>query len=381
MLSRSTTFDRRQRVLKLLHEQPGVRVADIAQLLGVSEGTVRNDLNALAESGQLARVRGGAVPTDDRPGQSRTFIDRLMVHHAAKQRIARWAADLIEDGDSILLDASTTVYHMADYLKDRRNLTVVTNGIEVGRKLAQNSSHTVMLLGGLLRPDGIPVTELLSEHILRDLHIKTAFVSCAGFTPEAGLTEADIHEAQLKSTMIGAAGSLVALIDAGKFGQVDLAPFARTDQVARVFTDSNLDPAWIERMRQTCTTLTICDENGVSDSTPCARETRHYRIGFANLGEQVPFAVDVRRGLERAAREAGNVDLVLADNQLSGPAALQAAHRLVAKQVDLAIEYQIDVGAADPIMSAFWRSGIPVIAVDIPMVGATFFGVDNYHAG
>jgi ribose transport system substrate-binding protein len=381
VLSRATTFDRRQRVVKLLHEQPGIRVSEIAQLLGVSEGTIRNDLNALAENGQLARVRGGAVPTDEHPGQSASFLARLNVRQAAKQRIARWAADLIEDGDSILLDASTTAYYIAPYLKDRHSLTIVTNGIEVGRKLAQNPSYTVILLGGVLRADGIPVTELLSEHLLRDLHIKTAFVSCAGFTPEAGATEADIHEAQLKSVMLAAAGSVVALIDSSKVGRVDLAPSARTEQVARIFTDSDLDPAWIERLRETCATLTICDENSVSDYTPCQRETRHYRIGFANLGEQVPFAVDVRRGLERAAREAGNIDLVLADNQLSRPSALQAADRLIAKEVDLAIEYQIDAGAADLIMARFRQARVPVVAVDIPMVGATFFGVDNYHSG
>jgi ribose transport system substrate-binding protein len=107
----------------------------------------------------------------------------------------------------------------------------------------------------------------------------------------------------------------------------------------------------------------------------------HYRIGFANLGEQVPFAVDLRRGLEHAAQVNGNFDLVLADNQLSREVAFQVADRLIAERVDLAIEYQIDVSAADVIMARFRRARIPVIAVDIPIVGATFFGVDNYQAG
>jgi ribose transport system substrate-binding protein len=233
----------------------------------------------------------------------------------------------------------------------------------------------------MLNPDGTPVGDLVSEQFLRDLHIKIAFVSCAGFTPEAGLTERDILDAQLKSKMISAAGSVVSLIDSSKFGKVFLTPFARTDQVAHIFTDSELDPRWIEQLKSNCTTLTVCGEDSTSDFAPCAGENRHYRIGFANLGENMPFSVDVRRGIERAAQTAGNIDLVLADNQLSGDVALEIADRFAAQGFDLVIEYQIDEQVGGRIMDKFQRAGIPVIAIDIPMVGATFFGVDNYRAG
>jgi len=114
---------------------------------------------------------------------------------------------------------------MAQFLQDRRNLTIVTNGIEVGRKLAQNPSNTVMLLGGVLRPDGTPVTDLVSEHFLKDLHIRWFCVLC-GFTPEAGLTELDARDAQLKSQMIAAASSVVALIDSNQIRTSQLVPFA-----------------------------------------------------------------------------------------------------------------------------------------------------------
>lgn len=376
-----TTFERRQRLLDLIRKQPGLRVPEIAAQLSVSQGTVRNDLNALAKAGQLTRVRGGATIIDDTPSPHPAFATRAKVNAEAKQHIARWAADLIRDGDSILFDASTTVYRMAHYLHDCRNLTVVTNGIDVARALAQNPSNTVILLGGVLHPDGASVTGTLSEQLLKDLHIKTAFVSCYGFSLEAGLTEIDIHEAQLKSKMIASASSVVALIDSTKFGRVTLTPFARTDQIAHIFADSNLNREWIERLKQTCVALTVCEESTVSTYAPCDPETRHYRVGFANLGENMPFAVDVRRGLERAAQAAGNIDLVLADNQLSSEVALEVADRFVAQGLDLVIEYQIDEQVGNRIMDKFRQANIPVIAVDIPMVGATFFGVDNYRAG
>ena len=376
-----TTFERRQRILALLRQQPGLRVPEMAALLEVSEGTVRNDLNALAEARQLTRVRGGAVPADEAPYRSPAFAARARINETAKQNLARWAAALVEDGDSILLDASTTVYHIAVFLQDRRNLTVVTNGIEVGRRLAQNPSNSVILLGGVLRADSTSVSGPLSERCLRDFHVKTAFVSCTGFSLDGGLTEVDIAEAHLKSRMIGAADSVVALIDSSKFGRMDLTPFAQLRDISRIFTDNQLDRTWSDALKRTPVVLTICGENSVSSHGPDGEQAPHYRIGFANLSEQVPFAVEVRRGLERAAQEAGNIELILADNQLDGQVAVRVAESLIAERVDLAIEYQVDFQAGDVIMSRFREAGIPVVAVDIPMVGATFCGVDNYGAG
>ena len=271
-----TIFERRQRLLMLLQQQPGIRVPELAELVGVSEGTIRNDLNALAEVGQLTRVRGGAVLTERLLLHSASFAARARVNEAAKQCIARWAAGLVADGDAILLDASTTVYQIAQCLQARRDLTVVTNGIEVGRRLAQNPTNTVILLGGALRPDGTAVTGPLSEGFLTDLHVKTAFVSCTGFTLEAGLTEADIHEAPLKRKMITAAASVVALIDSSKFGKVDLTPFARADQISYLCTDGALAPHWIATLRKTCRALAVCDEKIVSTFTPCSEDQVPY---------------------------------------------------------------------------------------------------------
>jgi len=125
----------------------------------------------------------------------------------------------------------------------------------------------------------------------------------------------------------------------------------------------------------------VCDEATTSSYTPWAIAAGHYRIGFASLGEQVPFATEVRRGIERAAAEAGNVDLFLADNQLDGKIALQVADHLLQRELDLVIEFQLDARAGDVLMAKFRQAGVPVIAVDIPMVGATFFGADNYTSG
>ncbi len=375
-----TTFERRQRILGLLRERPGIKVGELAQQLAVSEGTIRNDLVALAESKQLTRVRGGAVVNNAVPVSHPSFASRMRVQAVAKQHIARRAAELIEDGDAILLDASSTVYALVPFLQNRRDLTVVTNGIEVARALAQNRSNTVILVGGVLSPEGTSVTGLLSEQILQDLHIKTAFVSCYGFSL-AGLTEIDLHEAQIKRRMIASAGSVVALIDASKFGRVDLAPFARLDQIDHIFADSSLSPEWIEQLRRTCVRLTVCGENTTATFAPCDREERRYRIGFANLTERMPFALQVRLGLEAAAAGQNNIELLIRDNDLDRARALANVEWFIVQGVDLVIEYQIDAEAGNVIMDRFRQARIPIIAVDIPLPGAIFFGADNYRAG
>ncbi len=375
-----TTFERQQRLIEIIRQQPGIRVPELARLLGVSEGTIRNDLRSLSQAGRLKRVRGGAVADGQHP-QSPAFTARARVSEDAKRRIARWAAELVEDGDTLLFDASTTVYYLAEFLKDRRNLTVVTNGIEIARSLAQNPSHNVILLGGLMRADGTSVSGTLSHKLLEDLYIKTAFLSCTGITLEAGLMEVHLDDAQLKRKMIQVAKSVVALIDSSKFGRIDLTPFASPGEITHIFTDSDLDPVWIPQLQKYPVALTVCSDNTITAYQPHGPETRHYRIGFANLTEDGPFYVDVRRGLERAAHEAGNIDLIIADNQLDGDRAVEIAGRFVQQDRDLIIEYQIDAQAGNRSMDRCRQAGIPVIAVDIPMIGATFFGVDNYRAG
>jgi ribose transport system substrate-binding protein len=118
---------------------------------------------------------------------------------------------------------------------------------------------------------------------------------------------------------------------------------------------------------------------GSAGSAPAAG--KRYKIGFANLTEDIPFAVRVREGIEKAAKEAGNVDLVTADNKLDGATALANADNFLTQGVDGVIEFQTDEKFGKVIMEKFKAKNVPVIAIDIPMPGATFFGVDNPVAG
>ncbi|MCA9951085.1 MAG: substrate-binding domain-containing protein [Anaerolineales bacterium] len=379
----STTFERRQNILRLLAERPGLRVTEMAETFHVAEGTIRNDLNALEKDKKLRRVRGGAVlTTQATPDMDiQTVVGQVSIKYAGiKQRIARWAADTIIDGDTILLDASSTVRFMVPHLDAYKRLTIVTNGLETARQVARSTTHPVILVGGMVNRSGNATTSLIGLDMLKNLHIRTAYVSCVGFDLQAGLTERLIEEAQLKEAMLSAIPRLVALVGANKIGAVSTIPFAASERITHFFTDSAVSSEFIAQMRQAKINLTVCGENTVRSFTG-EGDKPHFTIGFANQSEALPFAIDVRHSLEHAAADVGNIDLVVADNQLSGEEALRVADNLIQREIDLVIEYQIDYKAGNLLMNKFQQADIPVIAVDIPMVGATFFGVDNYRAG
>ncbi len=168
------------------------------------------------------------------------------------------------NGDSILLDASSTCYYLARELSERQELRVVTNGFEVARELAQNTSNTVILIGGVVNNNSSSVTGLLSERIIEELNIQKAFLSCSGFSLERGMTEILLAEAQIKRKVIESSQQLFALVDSSKFGKEDLTSFASPKKIARLFTDNQLSSEWAARLKQVSVEFTICEE--VADS-------------------------------------------------------------------------------------------------------------------
>jgi len=256
-----TTYERRQSLIQILQRQAGIRVPELAKALGVSKGTIRNDLNALENEGHLTRVHGGAVLKRQPSQFDSSFGIRFQEHAESKLAIARAAAELVEDGTSILLDASTTVYYLAQQLAHYHRLRVVTNGVEVARLLAKDSTNTVVLMGGIVNPEGSSVSGLFSEQIIRDLHVQQAFVSCSGFSLERGLTDVHLMEAQLKSKAITSAREVIALVDSSKMGNEDLTPFAAIEQITHLYTDSGITEAWLAHLEEAHIAFTICSNN------------------------------------------------------------------------------------------------------------------------
>jgi DeoR/GlpR family transcriptional regulator of sugar metabolism len=135
----------------------------------------------------------------------------------------------------------------------------VTNGLEVARLLSQNPTHMVMLVGGTLRAGTQSVTGPWSQRFLDEVRTRFAFVSCSGFTPEGGMTEVDVYEAEFRVKAISAATQVIALIDASKYGKIELSPSVKLDRISQIFTDRALTPEWVERLERSGVHFTLCE--------------------------------------------------------------------------------------------------------------------------
>ena len=144
-------------------------------------------------------------------------------------------------------------------LNRRRKLRVMTNGFEVARELAQNTTNTVILIGGVVNNDSSSVTGLLSEQIIAEMHIEKAFFSCSGFSFERGMTEVHIEEAQLKRMAIESSKQVYALVDSSKIDKEDLTTFAHIGKITRLFTDSELSSDCARQLTEIGIAYTICE--------------------------------------------------------------------------------------------------------------------------
>jgi ribose transport system substrate-binding protein len=377
------THKRRQAILALLRETGEVQIEDLAPRFGVSGNSIRNDLDKLADEGALVRIRGGAVASAGGilpPHFSTAF--RLGANRPEKDAIGRWAAEMVRDNDAIIMDDSSSVLQMAAFLRNRRNLTVVTNGLEVALLLAQEPTNKVILAANTVSSGEASLVGNLNPDLLQGFRASRCFLSCVGFSIEQGLTDTDSDKATVKSQMMRLASQTVALVDHTKFGRVSTFRTAGLSQIDHLVSDQGLSAAQLAELRRTSNfPITLAGATPETLLPLGPGLARRFRIGFGNLSERMVFAQQVRQSLEIAARNAGNIDLLVRDNDLDRHTALNNTDWFVAERVDLVIEYQIDNEAGNVIMDKFQRAGIPVIAVDIPLPGATFFGADNYRAG
>jgi ribose transport system substrate-binding protein len=369
---------RRQKIMEILHSQGFCNVTLLAKELKVSEVTIRTDLSALEEQNKVSRIHGGAVLATENV-RSRNFEERTHINQNKKRWIARRAAEQVENHQTIILDASTTAYFIADYLKNHQGLTVFTNGIEVAFKLAENSSTRVILTGGVLRVETASLAGQFGDSILNGVRASKAFLSCTGWSGNLEAMDDDLFEVQLKKEMVNATESLIIVADSSKFLKKGVTSFAPLSRVDMIITDDGIDPLRLNPFRQAGKSVSICGEK-VTRMLDRGHNGRQMRIGFANQDDTLPFAALVRQGLVQAAAET-KIELLLTDNCQDGPTALANVEYFLDQNVDLVVEYNTDARYSNVIMERLRTLAIPVIAIDIPLPGATFIGVDNYRSG
>lgn len=212
--------ERQTRILKHLDTAGAVQVTRLASDLAVTDETIRRDLAKLAAEGFLVRTHGGAVRPDE-DLRDKPFSQRRVMNVEAKRAIAMEAAKLVQPGDVIGIDASTTGLELARLLRSNDGdapITVVSNGLDVAKLLAGRDGVRIVSTGGELDEEGTSFTGTLAESAFRQFALRRVFMSCKGFDMERGPSEASLDHAAIKRTMLSIADESVLLVDASKIG-------------------------------------------------------------------------------------------------------------------------------------------------------------------
>jgi DeoR/GlpR family transcriptional regulator of sugar metabolism len=254
---------RQDRILAEIERSGGARIVQLAELLGVSDMTVRRDIDVLAARGLVKKVYGGATVrpqgTSDEPG----FEAKSWRQPAAKELIAAAAAALVQPKATIAVSAGTTTYAAAVHLARIPQLTVVTNSVRVADYLFVNgdSSQTILLTGGLRTPSDALVGPIAVQTI-SDLHVDLLLMGVHGMDPVSGFTTPNLMEAEMDRAMVASAGRLVVLADHTKWGVIGLSAIAALTDASILVSDSGLTPEAREVIEGTVAELIIADEQG-----------------------------------------------------------------------------------------------------------------------
>ena len=232
---------RHELILRALRADGTATVTALAESLWASEATIRRDLIQLDSEGQLRRVYGGAVPNGDRDDP---FVDVAEVRVAEKDAVARRCAELIQDGETVLLDIGTTAHRVARQLRGR-DLTVVTSNLAVYEELADETSIQLVLLGGVLRREYRSVVGFLTEDNLRQVHADRLVLGTSGVRPHGQVMDTTVVEVPVKRAMIAASDQVILVADVGKFPGSGMSRVCGPEDLDVVVTNAGADPATI----------------------------------------------------------------------------------------------------------------------------------------
>jgi DeoR/GlpR family transcriptional regulator of sugar metabolism len=233
---------RRNMILEMITEKGTVTVNELTGILNTSAATIRSDLNQMEMQGLLIRTHGGAMKKEEAADPiDKRYESREKKFRDEKHRIASRAFQYIQEGQCILLDASTTCFELARLLSDARiKLTVVTSGIATAAMLKENPYLTVIIVGGIVRNASNSIEGLLGEELLRKINVDILFTSAYAFNIKDGLSDFSYYEVELKRVMVSMANKVIAMLDHSKMNKSSIATFARPTEIDLLITDKYL---------------------------------------------------------------------------------------------------------------------------------------------
>jgi DeoR family transcriptional regulator of aga operon len=242
--------ERRHRIVELLREHGKVTVEALAARFATSAVTIRTDLAALEADGALERTHGGALlrrEDDDQP-----ITVKQTLHHAEKVRIAKVAAGLIQDGETIILDSGTTTAEIAKQIRklEVHSINVITNALNIASLLAEVPAVRLIMPGGILRPESNSLSGHMAEAALANLQADRLFLGADGLDPEIGVMTPHLPEAQLNAKMIEISRQVIAVADSSKLMRRNISLIARVEQLHMLITDTGANPDVVAELQR-----------------------------------------------------------------------------------------------------------------------------------
>ena len=242
-------LERRNLILEKLQEEKRVVVSELSQLYSVSEETIRRDLDKLEKEGLATKSYGGAVINED-VGIDLPFNIRKNQNVQGKQKMAEIAASMVNDGDHIFLDASTTAVFVAKALKEKERLTVVTNSMEILLELSDVSGWNIISTGGVMKEGYLAFLGSKTDESIRSYYVDKVIISCKALDQEWGIMESQEAFGSTKRAMMKSGRKKILVIDSTKFDQKAFSVAGQLRDVEMVITDKKPSEKWLDHFNR-----------------------------------------------------------------------------------------------------------------------------------
>lgn len=240
---------RRDIIIQYISKNKIVRALDLAEQFQVSMETIRRDLEELEQEGLVKRVHGGAV-LDRMHGVEPAYNIREIKNYEEKVLIGKCAAELVQDGDTIIIDLGTTTLEFARFLKEKKNLTVLTNALQIATELSYYTNIKVIVLGGNLRSGEIATSGYWAERMVQQFYVDKLFLGTGALSIERGIMDYNIDESNLRRYFVENANQIVALADYSKFGIKALSQVCELKHLDIIVTDEKTNKTYVRDLRK-----------------------------------------------------------------------------------------------------------------------------------
>jgi DeoR/GlpR family transcriptional regulator of sugar metabolism len=237
-----STNERRADILQLLNQNNRVTVNELCEKYGLSEVTIRKDLEILKNRNLLFRIRGGAIriPSINIDGNDVRVESKRLFYYKQKKAIGKMAASLINENETIIIDSGTTTMEVAKNLHNFQNLTIVTNAIDIALEVSKYNRFSVIMLGGHLRESSLSTVGPLAESVLKVCYCDKLFLGVDSINIDEGISTPNIEEANINQTMITMAKETIAVFDSSKFDKRSFAFIAHVKDIDAIVTDDDI---------------------------------------------------------------------------------------------------------------------------------------------